>query len=74
MRSVAFLGEASEAGVVAVSATGSCSHRHVGRQRPARAPVIARFRENAWQEKVSNGTLTLKQARKLEFAYKGAHG
>jgi hypothetical protein len=31
-------------------------------------------RENAWHKKVCNGTLTLKQAQKLELAYKRAHG
>jgi hypothetical protein len=31
-------------------------------------------RENAWHKKVCDGTLTLKQARKAELAYKRAHG
>jgi hypothetical protein len=31
-------------------------------------------RENAWHKKVCNGTLTLRQARKAELAYKRAHG
>jgi hypothetical protein len=31
-------------------------------------------RENAWHKKVCNGTLTLKQARDLEVAYKRMHG
>ena len=31
-------------------------------------------RENAWHKKVCNGTLTLKQARAQELAYKRAHG
>jgi len=31
-------------------------------------------RENTSHKKVCNGTLTLKQAQKLELAYKRAHG
>jgi hypothetical protein len=31
-------------------------------------------RENAWHKKVCNGTLTLKQARAQELAYKRARG
>jgi hypothetical protein len=31
-------------------------------------------RENAWHKKVCNGALTLRQAQKLELAYKRAHG
>lgn len=31
-------------------------------------------RENARKKKVCNGTLTLRQAQKLELAYKRAHG
>jgi hypothetical protein len=31
-------------------------------------------RENAWHRKVCNGTLTLRQARKLELAYKRKYG
>jgi hypothetical protein len=31
-------------------------------------------RENAWHKKVCNGTLTLRQARAQELAYKRAHG
>jgi hypothetical protein len=31
-------------------------------------------RENAWHKKVCNGTLTLRQAQKLELAYKRTHG
>ena len=31
-------------------------------------------RENAWHKKVCDGTLTLRQAQKLELAYKRAHG
>jgi hypothetical protein len=31
-------------------------------------------RKNAWRRKVCNGTLTPRQARKLELAYKRAHG
>jgi hypothetical protein len=30
--------------------------------------------ENAWHKKLCNGTLTLKQARALELAYKRSHG
>jgi len=31
-------------------------------------------KENAWHRKVCNGTLTLKQARAQELAYKRKHG
>jgi hypothetical protein len=31
-------------------------------------------RENAWHKRVCNETLTLKQAQKLEFAYKREYG
>jgi hypothetical protein len=31
-------------------------------------------RENAWHKKVCSGTLTLRQAQKLELAYKRTHG
>jgi hypothetical protein len=31
-------------------------------------------RENAWHKKVCNGTLTLRQAQKLELAYKRKFG
>jgi hypothetical protein len=30
--------------------------------------------ENVWHKKVCNGTLTLRQAQKLELAYKRKHG
>jgi hypothetical protein len=30
--------------------------------------------ENVWHKKVCNGTLTLRQAQKLELAYKRAQG
>jgi hypothetical protein len=30
--------------------------------------------ENPWHKKVCNGTLTLRQAQKLELAYKRKHG
>jgi hypothetical protein len=30
--------------------------------------------KNVWRRKVCNGTLTLRQAKKLELAYKRKHG